>query len=106
MIIITAGHSKHLPALAALSGHLLVLVVELSEELGGFLLVPPHQFLQLFELPPLLLLVNLGLLQTLQGARWHIWVTKGTQGHISFMYFSRVLSRRDTLSKGILTHSK
>lgn len=47
------------PALAALSGHLLVLVVELSEELGGFLLMPPHQLLQLFKLASLLLLVNL-----------------------------------------------
>ena len=47
------------PALAALPGRLLVLVVELSEELGGFLLVPPHQLLQLFKLTSLLLLVNL-----------------------------------------------
>lgn len=74
--------NERLPALAALPGHLLVLVVELSQELGGFLLVPPHQLLQLFELPPLLLLVNLGLLQTLQGARRHIWVAKETRRHI------------------------
>lgn len=64
------------PALAALSGRLLVLVVDLSEELGGFLLVPPHQLLQLFELTSLLLLINLRLLQTLHGARRDIWYHK------------------------------
>lgn len=43
------------PALAALPGHLLVLVVELSEELRRFLLVSSGQLLQLLELTPLLL---------------------------------------------------
>lgn len=48
-----------IPALAALSGRLLVLVVDLSEELRRFLLMPSHQLLQLFKLTLLLLLVNL-----------------------------------------------
>lgn len=53
------------PALAALPGCLLVLVVEFPQELRGFFLVPPHQLLQLLELTSLLLLVDLGLLQSL-----------------------------------------
>lgn len=89
---ILVGYKTHLPALAALSGHLLVLVVELSEELGGFLLVPPHQLLQLLKLPALLLLVNLRLLQTLQGAHWDIWCQSDQAAYFirPQMYFSSV----------------
>ena len=68
------------PALAALSGCLLVLAVELSQQLRGFLLVPPHQLLQLLELASLLLLVNLGLLQTLHGARRDVCGRKRARG--------------------------
>lgn len=60
------------PALAALPGGLLVLVAEVSEELGGLLLVSPHQLLQLLKLTSLLFLVHFGLLQALQGECWDI----------------------------------
>lgn len=62
-----------IPALAALSGRLLILVVDLSEELRRFLLMSSHQLLQLFKLTLLLLLVNLWLLETLQCNNWNVW---------------------------------